>query len=698
MSLTGFAAFDLGPRPYLEDRAAYEKVTTQSGLKLNVAIVCDGVGGQDKGETAAQQAIDAALRTLTQSNQSAVPTLLEEAVYRANQAVLRYGNGGKTTLTMAVVHLDGSPQGRLYVANVGDSRVYIVRTNKETEKSELHQLTMDHTVADDYIRAGYSEAAARQLPDGHHITRALGVAQSINIDLGIYTHTTDETTARNQGLQGLELQSGDTIFACSDGFTKLDRFGKPYVREEEYLRHAMEKNVDRVGKIWMSYASGRTDDNFSLALMFVPSPKRRDRLIVRGSRASYALLAGAAALAVIFFVAFLASYQAFRESEANRSTVFERPSNLDFGQLQVQDIEGSADYTTFGQPNPQPLLQDMRVTAPTVTTSTGRVRLSTSYADVHISRASEVSAEERSALQVSLTSGRVYVCTNEAGRRIQLDVPGSNVLVDFTQDITTDTACLGIAAEYDNQNTTITCFEDCTVRQGRNTYPPGKGVYRIVPSLEQIDFTSEIDESTITTWNDDCGNCLASLLAPQAGSQTSLISAADSLPEATTDMYLSGFSDMAEDATPITCNLNHTCERNLGESAATCPDCRATPTPIRIPPTSAPIVQMQSEPPANNPPSNSSPPSNDTPTDEQPADEQPGDEQPADEQPGDEQPADEQPADEQPADEQPGDEQPADEQPADEQPADEQPAEEPPAEEPPVENNDPPGNANGHDK
>ena len=134
--------YDIGGyRDVYEDRVGTRHMTTAGGLKLTIGVVCDGVGGENKGERAAQTALDALFSYVEKSRETNIPQLLTNAVQFANKAVYqlqRETRGSTTTLTTAVV--DESSM-KLYVANVGDSRVYLCRNQK------LTQLSIDHSPA-----------------------------------------------------------------------------------------------------------------------------------------------------------------------------------------------------------------------------------------------------------------------------------------------------------------------------------------------------------------------------------------------------------------------------------------------------------------------------------------------------------------------------------------------------------------------
>jgi protein phosphatase len=76
-----------GGRKYNEDRCAVDRFVTRSGLRLAVAVVCDGVGGAEYGERAAQLAVDTVLHELRTSQEAEIARLITTAVRAANAAV-----------------------------------------------------------------------------------------------------------------------------------------------------------------------------------------------------------------------------------------------------------------------------------------------------------------------------------------------------------------------------------------------------------------------------------------------------------------------------------------------------------------------------------------------------------------------------------------------------------------------------------
>lgn len=166
---------------------------------MTLFAVADGMGGHAGGEVAARTAIEALQREFG-LHQSADG--LAGAVRQANVAVWERSQedadlrGMGTTLTTAA--LVGTPDGdRLVMANVGDSRSY------RLHEGRLIQLSHDHSVAEELVDRGeLSEAEAAIHPHRHILTRALGVASAVDVDVW-----------------EMMPESGDRYLLCSDGLT-----------------------------------------------------------------------------------------------------------------------------------------------------------------------------------------------------------------------------------------------------------------------------------------------------------------------------------------------------------------------------------------------------------------------------------------------------------------------------------------------
>ncbi|MHB8439452.1 MAG: Stp1/IreP family PP2C-type Ser/Thr phosphatase [Acidimicrobiales bacterium] len=197
---------------------------------MTLFAVADGMGGHAGGEVASRIAIET-LRQEFAANPSA--SGLIGAVRSANRTVWERSmddpelRGMGTTLTAAalVATDDGD---RLVLTNVGDSRTY------RLQNGELTQLTRDHSVAEELVDRGeLSEQEAAVHPHRHILTRALGVAPDIDIDVWQITP-----------------EAGQRFLLCSDGLTNevvedriaavLDAIAEPQTAAERLVRLANE--------------------------------------------------------------------------------------------------------------------------------------------------------------------------------------------------------------------------------------------------------------------------------------------------------------------------------------------------------------------------------------------------------------------------------------------------------------------------
>lgn len=174
------------------------------------AVVCDGMGGAMGGNIASETAAKTISEKIINGyhigmNDNSIKHLLISAVEAANATVFSRSrndemlSGMGTTAVVAVIKEDA-----LYIAHVGDSRLYIVT------KDSINQMTTDHSVVQMMIDNGeITVEEAKDHPKKNVITRALGVDENIRIDYSqeIYNE-------------------GDIVLLCTDGLTN-------YVEDEK---------------------------------------------------------------------------------------------------------------------------------------------------------------------------------------------------------------------------------------------------------------------------------------------------------------------------------------------------------------------------------------------------------------------------------------------------------------------------------
>ncbi|MDW8171941.1 MAG: serine/threonine-protein phosphatase [Anaerolineae bacterium] len=281
--ITAASERDIGSadRERLEDFALDAVVETRGGLRLQLAMVCDGVGGSSYGERASRLAAETIVKALERSRETDVPSALVRAIEAANEAVFDELQGrGNTTVALVAVNTHEQPFGRLFIASVGDSPIYLMRTDPG-EETRLIRLNADHTVGQEAIWNGADPEEAAQLDNAHALTRAIGVAPLVEVDIGIYAEKGKDFVDPNRALQigrkGILLRDGDTIFAASDGMLDINPDDdQPFVHEDEFKRHALDSDPQRTVRNLISYATSRSPlDNVSISMLFVPSERRK---------------------------------------------------------------------------------------------------------------------------------------------------------------------------------------------------------------------------------------------------------------------------------------------------------------------------------------------------------------------------------------------------------------------------------------
>ena len=168
--------------------------------------IADGMGGHNAGEVASDLAVRIfaeEMRTcmvLSGVNMRRAVESANTSVYMESKREARYSGMGTTFTAIAQSGKD------LHIAHVGDSRAYLIRHDA------IMRLTIDHTLVEEMVMQGLiTPRAAKYHPKRNYITRALGTANRVEVDL----------------IQ-IELMPGDVLFLCTDGLSN-------YVEEKRIL-------------------------------------------------------------------------------------------------------------------------------------------------------------------------------------------------------------------------------------------------------------------------------------------------------------------------------------------------------------------------------------------------------------------------------------------------------------------------------
>ena len=190
-------------RPYNEDTvyASADPV----GLLPNVFIIADGMGGHKGGKYASQYTADRFTELLQSCRKSNPPAIIRDCVRKVNRELFQKAKndpdleGMGTTLVLAT--LVGAV---LYIANIGDSRLYLIRDGK------IRQVTRDHSWVEEMVSEGRLDRSSSIYKENKNIiTRAIGAYEDVTPDIF-----------------ELDLLRGDLILMCSDGLTNMVEDGR----------------------------------------------------------------------------------------------------------------------------------------------------------------------------------------------------------------------------------------------------------------------------------------------------------------------------------------------------------------------------------------------------------------------------------------------------------------------------------------
>lgn len=232
---------ELGQRTNQEDSLfpALGKSTSDDRL----FVLCDGMGGHEKGEVASATVCETLSRVILSawhSGEVLSDELFLQALSAAYDALDAKDNGEErkmgTTLTFLCLHSSGAT-----VAHIGDSRIYQLRPASKNSPARIVFRTQDHSLVNDLVKIGeITEEEAKHHPQKNVITRAMQPCQEHRAKADI-AHLTD-------------ILSGDYFYMCSDGMLEeasdeniLNIITKPNATDEqklEMLRNVTEENKD----------------------------------------------------------------------------------------------------------------------------------------------------------------------------------------------------------------------------------------------------------------------------------------------------------------------------------------------------------------------------------------------------------------------------------------------------------------------
>lgn len=245
--IKSYSLTDIGRRRKLNQDTVYSCDHDLGNLK-NLYIVADGMGGHKAGDYASAYTVKAIEREVGYCEFDSPIKVLRDAITVANSDVFDKAQSdadfaGMGTTTVAATIDDMT----LYVANVGDSRLYLI-------DNDIKQITRDHSLVAEMVRKGsISEEVARNHPDKNIITRAIGASKGVDIDFF-----------------EVELKPGDVVLMCTDGLTNM-------VEDEEIFRIvAAAKDIEDAAENLVNMANHNGGkDNIGVVIVKVFADEER---------------------------------------------------------------------------------------------------------------------------------------------------------------------------------------------------------------------------------------------------------------------------------------------------------------------------------------------------------------------------------------------------------------------------------------
>lgn len=237
--MTVFSLSDVGQKRTINQDFIYTS-NTSIGLLPNLFLVADGMGGHKAGDFASRKTVEIMVEEIEGNSKESPVVVLREAIEKANDAIYRLASqdedmeGMGTTLVAASLIGD-----RLQVANVGDSRLYVIG-------EEITQITVDHSLVEEMVRVGtIDKEMAKSHPRKNIITRAVGVMPTIQPDFFTVT-----------------IKKGEQVLLCTDGLTNM-------LEDEEISKIVKSRGtVEEKVKTLVAEANRRGGkDNISVVLL-----------------------------------------------------------------------------------------------------------------------------------------------------------------------------------------------------------------------------------------------------------------------------------------------------------------------------------------------------------------------------------------------------------------------------------------------
>ena len=219
-----YSATDVGQKRKMNQDYVFATADPVGNLP-NLFVVADGMGGHNAGDYASSHAVTSMVEEIRQDADFNPVKVIRHAIECVNTEILTQAQQDEKLRGMGTTIVAATIVGHYaYVANVGDSRLYLIIDER------IIKITKDNSLVEDMVRMGdISEEDARNHPDKNVITRALGATKDVAVDFF-----------------DVHLEPGDRLLLCSDGLTNmvLDEDIEDIIVSEELLETAGKRLVE----------------------------------------------------------------------------------------------------------------------------------------------------------------------------------------------------------------------------------------------------------------------------------------------------------------------------------------------------------------------------------------------------------------------------------------------------------------------
>ena len=235
-----YSATDVGQKRKMNQDYVFASAEPVGNLP-NLFVVADGMGGHNAGDYASSHAVTSMVEEIRQDADFNPIKVIRYAIECVNTEILTQAQQDEKLRGMGTTMVAATIVGHYaYVANVGDSRLYVVG-------EQIQQITKDHSLVQEMVRMGELDAEqARKHPKKNIITRALGAEKTVDIDFF-----------------DLKLEPGDVVLMCSDGLSNM-------VEDSQMLEiiSDTDTDLDEKGRILIREANRNGGkDNIAIVLI-----------------------------------------------------------------------------------------------------------------------------------------------------------------------------------------------------------------------------------------------------------------------------------------------------------------------------------------------------------------------------------------------------------------------------------------------